>query len=146
MLLQASTATSDPYFSHFDPRTEHQSYKDAQQRLEETHREKVIIKNLVTSHFMLPIFEDNNTVIILSKITKVMKEWSELEDRYQQMMNTDPAAAQTFRQRMTAKFQANIQVGCSYSKAYKFYGFIFMVIFCYYPLTMVRLNLSQNIK
>ncbi|XP_063894480.1 amyloid-beta-like protein isoform X4 [Helicoverpa armigera] len=58
------------------------SYKDAQQRLEETHREK---------------------------ITKVMKEWSELEDRYQQMMNNDPAAAQTFRQRMTAKFQSNIQ-------------------------------------
>ncbi|XP_068627669.1 amyloid-beta-like protein isoform X1 [Battus philenor] len=78
----ASTATSDPYFSHFDPRTEHQSYKDAQQRLEETHREK---------------------------ITKVMKEWSELEERYQQMMSSDPAAAQTFRQRMTAKFQANIQ-------------------------------------
>ncbi|XP_060804246.1 amyloid-beta-like protein isoform X3 [Amyelois transitella] len=76
----ASTATSDPYFSHFDPRTEHQSYKDAQQRLEETHREK---------------------------ITKVMKEWSELEDRYQQMMASEPAAAQTFRQRMTAKFQAN---------------------------------------
>lgn len=39
-----------------------------------------------------------------------MKEWSELEERYQQMMNTDPAAAQTFRQRMTAKFQANVQV------------------------------------
>ncbi|XP_026493805.1 amyloid-beta-like protein isoform X3 [Vanessa tameamea] len=78
----ASTATSDPYFSHFDPRTEHQSYKDAQQRLEETHREK---------------------------ITKVMREWSELEDRYQQMMTSDPSTAQTFRQRMTAKFQANIQ-------------------------------------
>ncbi|XP_063364830.1 amyloid-beta-like protein isoform X1 [Cydia amplana] len=78
----ASTATSDPYFSHFDPRTEHQSYKDAQQRLEETHREK---------------------------ITKVMKEWSELEERYQQMMTSDPSSAQTFRQRMTAKFQANVQ-------------------------------------
>ncbi|KAL4715783.1 hypothetical protein ACJJTC_006362 [Scirpophaga incertulas] len=78
----ASTATSDPYFSHFNPRTEHQSYKDAQQRLEETHREK---------------------------ITKVMKEWSELEDRYQQMMASDPAAAQSFRQRMTAKFQSNVQ-------------------------------------
>ncbi|XP_045524454.1 amyloid-beta-like protein isoform X4 [Pieris brassicae] len=78
----ASTATSDPYFSHFDPRTEHQSYKDAQQRLEENHREK---------------------------ITKVMREWSELEDRYQQMMASDPVAAQTFRQRMTAKFQSNIQ-------------------------------------
>lgn len=46
----------------------------------------------------------------MSQITKVMKEWSELEERYQQMMSTDPAAAQTFRQRMTAKFQANIQV------------------------------------
>lgn len=39
-----------------------------------------------------------------------MREWSELEDRYQQMMSTDPVAAQTFRQHMTAKFQANIQV------------------------------------
>lgn len=39
-----------------------------------------------------------------------MREWSELEDRYQQMMTSDPTAAQTFRQRMTAKFQANIQV------------------------------------
>lgn len=48
-LLQASTATSDPYFSHFDPRTEHQSYKDAQQRLEETHREKVrrVLKSII---------------------------------------------------------------------------------------------------
>lgn len=39
-----------------------------------------------------------------------MKDWSELEDRYQQMMATDPTAAQTFRQRMTAKFQSNVQV------------------------------------
>jgi amyloid beta A4 protein len=33
--------TPDPYFTHFDPRLEHQAYKDAQQRLEEMHREKV---------------------------------------------------------------------------------------------------------
>lgn len=43
----ASTSTAaptpDPYFTHFDPRTEHQSYKEAQQRLEESHREKVKI-------------------------------------------------------------------------------------------------------
>lgn len=39
-----------------------------------------------------------------------MKEWSELEERYQQMMTADPASAQTFRTRMTAKFQANVQV------------------------------------
>ncbi|XP_052127417.1 amyloid-beta-like protein isoform X3 [Frankliniella occidentalis] len=33
--------TPDPYFLHFDPRREHQDYKQAQHRLEETHREKV---------------------------------------------------------------------------------------------------------
>uniref|UniRef100_T1GI50 E2 domain-containing protein n=1 Tax=Megaselia scalaris TaxID=36166 RepID=T1GI50_MEGSC len=40
--------TVDPYFTHFDPRLEHQSYKvsqkEAQQRLEENHREKVTRK------------------------------------------------------------------------------------------------------
>lgn len=57
-------------------------------------------------------------VLYLWQITKVMKEWSELEDRYQQMMNSDPAAAQTFRQRMTAKFQSNIQVNKYINKGY----------------------------
>jgi amyloid beta A4 protein len=33
--------TPDPYFTHFDPRGEHQAFKEAQQRLEEMHREKV---------------------------------------------------------------------------------------------------------
>lgn len=33
--------TPDPYFTHFDPRIEHQAYKEAQLRLEELHREKV---------------------------------------------------------------------------------------------------------
>lgn len=33
--------TPDPYFTHFDPRQEHRAYKEAQQRLEEMHREKV---------------------------------------------------------------------------------------------------------
>jgi amyloid beta A4 protein len=51
-----SVPTPDPYFTHFDPRNEHQSYKEAQERLEETHREKV---------------------------TRVMKDWSDLEERYQ---------------------------------------------------------------
>lgn len=46
--------TPDPYFTHFDPRVEHQSYKEAQERLEENHREKV---------------------------TRVMKDWSDLEER-----------------------------------------------------------------
>lgn len=34
-------STPDPYLTHFDPRSEHQSYKQAQMRLEEVHKEKV---------------------------------------------------------------------------------------------------------
>lgn len=33
--------TPDPYLTHFDPRSEHQSYKQAQMRLEEIHKEEV---------------------------------------------------------------------------------------------------------
>ncbi|XP_055715596.1 amyloid-beta-like protein isoform X1 [Phlebotomus papatasi] len=74
--------TVDPYFTHFDPRLEHQSYKEAQQRLEEAHREKV---------------------------TRVMKDWSDLEEKYQDMRLADPKAAQSFKQRMTARFQTSVQ-------------------------------------
>ncbi|XP_055635435.1 amyloid-beta-like protein isoform X2 [Toxorhynchites rutilus septentrionalis] len=81
--------TPDPYFTHFDPRYEHQSFKnlhtdfqEAQQRLEESHREKV---------------------------TRVMKDWSDLEEKYQDMRLADPKSAQTFKQRMTARFQTSVQ-------------------------------------
>ncbi|CAG9836545.1 unnamed protein product [Diabrotica balteata] len=75
-------ATPDPYFTHFDPRNEHESYKQAQERLEETHREKV---------------------------TRVMKDWSDLEERYQDMRQTDPRGADEFKQRMTQRFQQTVQ-------------------------------------
>lgn len=52
--------------------------QEAQQRLEENHREKV---------------------------TRVMKDWSDLEERYQDMRLADPKSAQTFKQKMTARFQ-----------------------------------------
>lgn len=52
--------------------------QEAQQRLEENHREKV---------------------------TRVMKDWSDLEEKYQDMRLADPKSAQTFKQRMTARFQ-----------------------------------------
>lgn len=52
--------------------------QEAQQRLEETHREKV---------------------------TRVMKDWSDLEEKYQDMRMADPKSAQSFKQRMTARFQ-----------------------------------------
>lgn len=77
----APVPTPDPYFTHFDPRVEHQMYKDAQQRLEEMHREKV---------------------------TKVMKDWSDLEERYQDMRGADARAADDFKRRMTARFQQTV--------------------------------------
>lgn len=56
--------------------------KNVQERLEETHREKV---------------------------TRVMKDWSDLEERYQDMRATDPRGAEAFKQRMTQKFQQTVQ-------------------------------------
>lgn len=45
--------TPDPYLTHFDPRSEHQSYKQAQMRLEEVHKEKVTKVNpfVISSYF-----------------------------------------------------------------------------------------------
>lgn len=81
-MKSTSVPTPDPYFTHFDPRNEHESYKEAQERLEESHREKV---------------------------TRVMKDWSDLEERYQDMRQTDPRGADEFKQRMTQRFQQTVQ-------------------------------------
>lgn len=55
-------------------------FQEAQQRLEEMHREKV---------------------------TRVMKDWSDLEEKYQDMRSADPKSAQSFKQRMTSRFQVS---------------------------------------
>ncbi|XP_036141767.1 amyloid-beta-like protein isoform X2 [Monomorium pharaonis] len=70
--------TPDPYLTHFDPRSEHQSYKQAQMRLEEVHKEKVT------------------------------KDWSDLEERYQDIRAHDPVAADAFKRWMTARFQETV--------------------------------------
>lgn len=38
-----------------------------------------------------------------------MKDWSDLEERYQDMRATDPRGADEFKQRMTARFQQTVQ-------------------------------------
>uniref|UniRef100_T1JN54 Beta-amyloid-like protein n=1 Tax=Strigamia maritima TaxID=126957 RepID=T1JN54_STRMM len=75
------SSTPDYYYSHFDAKREHEEFKAAEKRLEETHREKV---------------------------TKVMKDWSELEERYQEMKAKDPKAAESFKKKMTARFQKTV--------------------------------------
>lgn len=80
-----STTTERPvdyYYSHFDKKHEHEYFKEAQKSLEEEHRERV---------------------------TKVMKEWTELEERYQEMKVKDSKAAEEFRKKMSARFQKTVE-------------------------------------
>ncbi|XP_076033806.1 amyloid-beta-like protein isoform X2 [Oratosquilla oratoria] len=74
--------TRDEYFSRFDPHEEHSAFHRAEQRLEERHRQKV---------------------------SKIMKEWSDLEERYQDMRAKDPHGAETFKHRMTQRFQKTVE-------------------------------------
>merc|ERR1712073_102143 len=74
--------TADPYFTHYDPREEHEAYKKAERRFEEHHR---------------------------AKVSKVMKDWSDLEEKYQEMREKDPASAEDFKKQMTERFQKTVQ-------------------------------------
>lgn len=38
-----------------------------------------------------------------------MKDWSDLEEKYQDMRQTDPRGADEFKQRMTQRFQQTVQ-------------------------------------
>lgn len=42
-------------------------------------------------------------------ILQVMKDWSDLEERYQDMRTSDPKAAEEFKKRMTQRFQRTVQ-------------------------------------
>lgn len=65
-----SQSTPDPYLTHFDPRSEHQSYKQAQMRLEEVHKEKVTKVSRCCYHLAFAfhsfIFPQINQTILLS--------------------------------------------------------------------------------
>ena len=38
-----------------------------------------------------------------------MKDWSDLEDKYQEMRDKDPSAAEDFKKKMTERFQKTVQ-------------------------------------
>uniref|UniRef100_A0A1I7XNP2 E2 domain-containing protein n=1 Tax=Heterorhabditis bacteriophora TaxID=37862 RepID=A0A1I7XNP2_HETBA len=75
---EKSLEGQDPYFKTNEPENEHENFKDAEERLDKKHREK---------------------------IDKVMKEWGELEARYQEMKQKDSKGAETFKISMTNRFQ-----------------------------------------
>ncbi|XGW33348.1 hypothetical protein V3C99_017637 [Haemonchus contortus] len=78
---EKSSEGQDPYFKNKDPANEHENFKDAEDRLDKKHREK---------------------------IEKVMKEWGELEARYQQMKTKDAKGAESFKVSMTNRFQKTV--------------------------------------
>ncbi|KJH44490.1 amyloid A4 extracellular domain protein [Dictyocaulus viviparus] len=78
---EKSSEDQDPYFKNRDSSNEHENFKDAEDRLDKKHREK---------------------------IDKVMKEWGELEARYQQMKAKDAKGAESFKVSMTNRFQKTV--------------------------------------
>jgi len=44
-----------------------------------------------------------------AKVSKVMKDWSDLEERYQDMRAEDPTSAEDFKKQMTERFQKTVQ-------------------------------------
>ncbi|XP_065288603.1 amyloid-beta-like protein [Dermacentor albipictus] len=80
-----TTTTEGPveqYLSRYDSRHEHAAFRAAQHSLQESHR---------------------------AQVTRVMREWSELEQHYQAMKARDPKGAEEFRRKMSARFQKTVQ-------------------------------------
>lgn len=73
----------DPYFKDDSSNaiSEHERFRDAEERLEKKHRKKV---------------------------TKVITEWSELFERYNKMKATDPKGAEEYKREMTARFRKTV--------------------------------------
>lgn len=110
--------TVDPYFTHFDPRIEHQSYK-VSQKVSYLHKLNNYQKQHILNKEAQQRLEENHR----EKVTRVMKDWSDLEEKYQDMRMADPKAAQTFKQRMTARFQVR------FSKCYIILWVVFVFVF-----------------
>ncbi|KAG1680458.1 Amyloid-beta-like protein [Nymphon striatum] len=75
-------ASPEYYFTHFDSKHEHGNFQGAQKKLEEIQHDK---------------------------ITDVMKEWDELNERYQEMKNKDPKGAENFKKETTKRFQKTVK-------------------------------------
>ncbi|XP_014663235.1 PREDICTED: beta-amyloid-like protein [Priapulus caudatus] len=72
------TMEDDAYYSSDTSDQEHVDFKAAEKRLEEKHQ---------------------------AKVTLVMKKWSDMEEQYQGMKNSDPHGAEKFKKDMSSKFQ-----------------------------------------
>ena len=66
------------------------------------------IKLFLESTDFLPLFKFNFSKN--DSLFQVMKDWSDLEERYQDMRSEDTASAEDFKKQMTERFQKTVQV------------------------------------
>ena len=59
---------------------------------------------------MLSANWSNKQTLTLLFVSQVMKDWSDLEERYQDMRAEDPTSAEDFKKQMTERFQKTVQV------------------------------------
>ncbi|EGT30074.1 CBN-APL-1 protein [Caenorhabditis brenneri] len=78
---EGESSTQDPYFKIANWTNEHDDFKQAEQRMDDKHRKKV---------------------------DKVMKEWGDLETRYNEQKAKDPKGAEKFKTSMNARFQKTV--------------------------------------
>lgn len=84
-ITTTTTTTPRPidfYLSHFDLAHEHDDFRKAELAVENNYKEK---------------------------ITHVMKEWGDLDGRYQEMLQKDPAGAEEFKKRMSQRFEKTVE-------------------------------------
>ncbi|CAO4385410.1 unnamed protein product [Caenorhabditis nigoni] len=75
------SSAQDPYFKIANWTNEHEDFKKAETRMDEKHRKRV---------------------------EKVMKEWGDLETRYNEQKTKDPKGAEKFKAQMNARFQKTV--------------------------------------
>eukprot|EP00088_Acartia_fossae_P019225 TRINITY_DN21196_c0_g1_i2.p1 TRINITY_DN21196_c0_g1~~TRINITY_DN21196_c0_g1_i2.p1 ORF type:complete len:637 (-),score=206.73 TRINITY_DN21196_c0_g1_i2:249-2159(-) len=72
----------DTYYTHYKPGQEHQEFTKAIERAEQRHR---------------------------NRMTKVMREWTQLEEKYNQLAKSDPKGAETLKSELTEQFERRIK-------------------------------------
>jgi len=72
----------DPYYTHYIPGNEHEEFSKALERVEERHR---------------------------VKMTKVMKEWEKIEEKYESLAKTDKEHSEKLKQEMSDQFEKRIK-------------------------------------
>jgi len=72
----------DPYYTHYIPGQEHKEFTKALERVEEKHR---------------------------AKMTKVMREWTQIEEKYEKLAKTDSKHADKLKQEESDQFEKRIK-------------------------------------